>query len=420
MRSLLLSLSVAFVVLSWSSIASADEGCVTSDCHSVMGTQKYVHGPVGARICTVCHVETDKKDHKFKLSVEKDELCFGCHDGSRDMMLQEHLHTPAAEGNCVGCHDPHQSNYKFSLKGQAADLCFNCHDRSAFTDEYVHGPVAAGDCNVCHDPHASAFENQLMSPKEDICMTCHEEKREKMNSRHVHQPVEEDCTNCHNPHAEKSKYMLPASTPDLCFGCHSDILEASTSTHKHDPVAAGRCGECHDSHASDYPRLFPKAQFDLCLSCHEDLAEYVNSQEHLHGPIKDGDCNACHQPHGSEYSHILRHYFPDEFYTPYSTENYAICFECHNKDVALDSTTKTLTDFRNNDINLHYTHVHKDVKGRSCKACHEPHASNQGKHVRESVPFGSSGWELPINYTKSDDGGSCVVGCHAPKSYSRK
>ncbi|MDK2793350.1 MAG: hypothetical protein PWQ25_2213, partial [Deferribacteres bacterium] len=28
-------------------------------------------------------------------------------------------------------------------------------------------------------------------------------------------------------------------------------------------------------------------------------------------------------------------------------------------------------------------------------------------------------WELPINFTKTKTGGSCVVGCHKPKEYDR-
>ncbi len=58
-------------------------------------------------------------------------------------------------------------------------------------------------------------------------------------------------------------------------------------------------------------------------------------------------------------------------------------------------------------------------KGRSCKACHEMHAGPQANHIREKVPFGSAGWMLPIEYTKYKDGGKCVVGCHAPKTYKR-
>ncbi len=104
---------------------------------------------------------------------------------------------------------------------------------------------------------------------------------------------------------------------------------------------------------------------------------------------------------------------------PYDTDNYAICFQCHNKDLALDENTTTLTDFRDGDVNMHFLHVNKDKKGRSCKACHQVHASSQAKHIRESVPFGKISWELPVTFTKLENGGSCVVGCHSPKEYNR-
>jgi hypothetical protein len=115
---------------------------------------------------------------------------------------------------------------------------------------------------------------------------------------------------------------------------------------------------------------------------------------------------------------ILRQYFPREFYNAYSTDKYSLCFNCHNKEIALDSLTTTLTDFRQGNLNLHFKHVNKKERGRSCKACHEVHASNQTKHIRKSVPFGLN-WSYPIEYTKHDNGGTCVVGCHRPKTYKR-
>jgi hypothetical protein len=35
------------------------------------------------------------------------------------------------------------------------------------------------------------------------------------------------------------------------------------------------------------------------------------------------------------------------------------------------------------------------------------------------VPFGSSGWMLKLNYTKTADGGSCSKTCHDTKTYRR-
>lgn len=408
-----------FLLTPYIVIAQGDAGCVTAKCHADMGTKKFVHGPVGAHICTICHVENPEKKHQFTFAADKEELCFSCHEAKQDMMLENFVHTPVANGNCIGCHDPHQSDYKYNLKGAAKDLCLNCHKPDEFSREFVHGPVAVGDCNACHNPHASENEFQLLAPKEKICYNCHKEKEELMNKKHPHAPAAASCTNCHNPHSNTANYMLPLKTPDLCFKCHQEIESHKESTYQHPPFAEGKCSACHNVHASDYPRLFPQKQETLCLSCHTEMNDYISQQTHKHGPVKEGDCNACHDPHGSENTHILRKYFPPEFYKSYATENYALCFECHNKDIALEPETKTLTNFRNGEKNLHYVHVNKDVKGRSCKACHQVHASSQEKHIRTSVPFGKINWELPITYTKYEDGGRCEVGCHAPKEYHR-
>lgn len=415
-----LALSAAIMLSAASTQAQKDAGCITAECHEKIGTKKWVHGPVGAGICTICHTEVAGKKHEFTFVEEKEELCFGCHEAKRDMMLEDNLHTPVANGNCVGCHDPHQSDHRFTLKGLAADLCYQCHKKEKFLDKFVHGPIGVGDCNACHNPHASANEFQLVTPRKELCFNCHKEKLEMMAKRHVHPPVGDNCTNCHSPHASAARYQLASSPPDLCYSCHPAIDTATSASHRHPPAADGECYKCHNSHASDNPNMFILPQKDLCFSCHKEMSEYVTAHEYRHGPVKQGDCNACHNPHGSENHRLLRKNFPEEFYMPYAEDNYAICFDCHNRNIATDEKTKTLTDFRDGDINLHFKHVNKDVKGRSCKACHQVHASDQKKHIRESVPFGSMKWELPITYTKTEDGGRCVVGCHAPKEYSRK
>lgn len=396
-------------------IAQSDAGCITSDCHADKIGKDFVHGPVGAGICSVCHVPVDGKDHEFNFFSEKAELCFACHEGKRDMLLEDFIHNPVMTGDCIGCHDPHQSDHRYTLKGVAAELCFQCHDKAKFEANFVHGPIAGGNCNVCHNPHASAVENQLTRPIEQLCITCHDEKSDVMSKRHKHPPAAESCLNCHQPHASNEKMMLNSAVPGLCSECHNSMPEP---TYPHPPVAKGDCSSCHDAHGSEHPLLFTKASQDLCLSCHETQAIELAEKEFKHGPINEGDCNACHSPHGSENFRILKKYFPKEFYIPYNTENYAMCFECHNQNIALDAETKTLTDFRDGKRNLHYLHVNKE-KGRSCRSCHSEHAANQNKHIRNSVPYGSMNWELPVEFTKFEDGGKCVVGCHSPKEYHR-
>jgi hypothetical protein len=65
-------------------------------------------------------------------------------------------------------------------------------------------------------------------------------------------------------------------------------------------------------------------------------------------------------------------------------------------------------------------HVNKADRGRTCRACHEVHASKQAHHIRDSVPYGAKGWALKINYTKTPTGGSCAKTCHDTKSYVNK
>ncbi|UCC78656.1 MAG: cytochrome C [Candidatus Zixiibacteriota bacterium] len=418
-RQILILVVVSFILMTIN-IYAQQGGCVTDKCHADTGTKKFIHGPVGAGICQICHVPVEGEDHKFQFMAEKEELCFNCHENKRDMMLEEYLHTPVADGNCIGCHDPHQSDFRYTLKGNAADLCYGCHTKDAFNKQFIHGPIGVGDCNACHNPHASPNVKQLNSPPEELCFQCHREQAELLNKRHIHTPVKEKCVNCHDPHSNVSKFLLPSMPPGLCYECHEQIATHAGATNPHDPVAQGQCDKCHDVHASENPNMFVLSPTELCFSCHSELRDYVDAQQYKHGPVKQGDCNACHNPHGSENHKILKKYFPEEFYASYAEENYAMCFECHNSQVAKDPRTTTLTDFRNKDINLHYLHVNKEIKGRSCRSCHQAHASSQEKHVRTSVPYGKISWDLPVTFTKNENGGSCVVGCHAPKEYSRK
>jgi predicted CXXCH cytochrome family protein len=410
-------LKLIFFQLIIASLAhSQNDGCITSKCHQTISTEAWVHGPVGVGVCTVCHNPVEGQEHQFNFALEKQDLCFACHDASRDMMMENHRHTPVANGDCTGCHDPHQSEYRFMLKNKTTELCYSCHDKNLFEGSHIHGPVSVGDCIACHDPHATAYPKQLKDGPDRFCFKCHVEHSGILESRHTHPPVAEDCKNCHNPHASEARYLLINDMPELCLTCHDNIADYDSISHKHSPVQEGNCKECHNVHGSSEPVLLTGPLTNVCFRCHEELGEYVTTQPFKHGPIKQNDCNACHDPHGSDYHHILQKYFPEDFYVPYQEDNYSLCFECHNRQVALEEETETLTDFRNGKRNLHHLHE----KGRSCRACHQVHASSQSKHVRLTVPYGSMKWELPIKFTKTENGGSCEVGCHSPKEYSRK
>ena len=395
------------------------------ECHDTFAEAAHVHGPVGAGVCISCHSPHGSYEPLF-LERTGAELCTVCHQAKIDEFKQNVVHAPVEEG-CIDCHDPHQSPMRFQLRGKGPEvstLCFNCHEEEIFTKDVRHGPVDEGDCIACHYPHASPNASLLIaSPAEGrLCFVCHEDRKEEFVMENIHPPVEEDCSQCHDPHSSPNDYQLLEPGGQLCAMCHEDInpdvYEAiKTATSKHAPVDQGECTKCHRPHSSNYASMLKNGMEKLCFSCHTELGDYVADSKNRHGPVQTGDCTACHNIHGSQFTKLLARYYPNNFYTPYKEENYDLCFGCHNKEIAKNRTTTQLTNFRDGSYNLHYFHVNMK-KGRTCTACHDPHASNQYKHIRYEVPFGA--WSYPINITKKPAGATCVVGCHAPKTYNRK
>lgn len=439
---LLINLFTVLTVLGISpnSISAQEEApvkkstCITSECHATMKEVKYVHGPVAADECIICHGESPQhadnpKKHKFAEISNIQAKCFECHDPFPQKKL---THSPVEEGECLACHSPHGSQFKFQLLKKSGDLCFECHDEELVADKFVHGPAAVGGCVACHDPHTADYEKNLRAEGPDLCFMCHVDKAEAFNSsEYVHTPVSEDCTKCHDPHSAPKEFMLASDSPDLCLECHTEKQEQlAAASVKHGALEMERsCLNCHDAHMSNIAVNLLMEPLDLCISCHNkeykrldgksimDMKEWLAENTDHHGPIKQKDCSGCHNPHGSANFRILREPYPATFYNSFSVENYNLCFSCHEKTIVLNPETTKLTNFRNGNMNLHFKHVNKPIKGRTCRACHETHASNFPKHIREAVPFGA--WELPVNFDKTETGGSCTPGCHKIKKYDR-
>lgn len=415
-------------------LQSPEKPCVDSQCHATMGKERYVHGPVAVGACTVCHTPVDKttmydgKKHKFTLAKQGQNLCYMCHE-RKD--TQQVVHGPIQFGLCFFCHDPHQSPYRFRLKKMPVkELCFQCHPNDKTVERQIHGPVAAGDCVACHDPHTSPFKYRLVRQGSDLCYMCHVEKKEDFSSkRFSHPPAEVDCNNCHDPHNSPNDFRTHRPVPDLCFGCHADKKEhiKQVKTDHRALEMDKKCLNCHDPHFADYPKQLKDTPMQLCFQCHDkeqqsndreliNIKKWLQDNKDWHGPIRQQDCPACHNPHGTDNFRMLKRAFPRKFYAPFAVEQYALCFGCHEKTLVLERYTSTLTNFRNGDENLHFRHVNQR-KGRTCRACHELHASNHPKHIRDSVPFGE--WQLPTNYQKYKNGGKCSPGCHVPRGYNR-
>ncbi len=396
---------------------------------------KVLHGPAEDGECDSCHTLSDPKLHSFELTSEKGELCLECHDEPDDTVV----HKPVAEGECTGCHDPHGSPHAFMLLGDpAGDLCLRCHPVGDFRRKaYVHGPVAVKACSSCHRAHGSAHEALLVKPGKELCFDCHADVQAQLKSiSHLHQPVAQgSCLACHHPHASDVPAQLRAAGPALCYTCHEhDNIKklVESSSRVHGPVTTGKaCAACHAAHGGAMPKLLAVSPMKLCLSCHDkpvetrdgrtiaDIATVLKSNPSHHGPIEEEDCTACHDPHASPHFALLAMEYPEAFYAPFDTESYDLCFSCHSEEAMTEAEATDVTGFRDNDRNLHLLHVNKAKKGRTCRVCHEVHASKGPFQLREKVPFGPQGWELDVKFQPLPNGGRCAPACHWEKTYSR-
>jgi len=434
---LIFLLSIAVILFSVQKAGAQAETCLTGGCHATLGKDAVVHSPVKDG-CTTCHqvtVEAADKSTKhpgnltITLTQSGADLCSMCHEPKNK---KKTVHAPIMGGDCTSCHNPHGSPNKAMMKEVMPKVCFSCHPESMVQHKVMHPPVAAGDCAGCHDNHQSDFPNRLLQAGNALCFTCHPDKEDGIKTKKtVHPPMKQSCTLCHNPHGSANKAMLIDAVPGLCSTCHpNESALAKKAISKHGPMNdAKACMNCHDPHFSDQPRLLPAVQMDLCLGCHNktlttgqgtiiDMKAFLAANKDGHGPTKSGNCVACHNPHGSDYWRILVKYYPSDFYTSFSEGKYALCFSCHDKEAFMDLTTTKKTNFRDGSRNLHFLHVNKNEKGRTCRSCHEVHAtSGSPVHMKETLEFG--GWKMPIDYRKNTTGGSCAPGCHGEKRYTR-
>jgi predicted CXXCH cytochrome family protein len=409
----------------------APDSC--GQCHANVTEHDALHGPVAVNACSACHRVESVEEHTYTLVREGADLCKMCHDV--DFGDAAVVHEPLRSGDCLSCHDPHGGTTRDLLKAPSVDgLCKTCHEDVVGGNSHVHGPVASGACSVCHLPHASPHPGLLPVPAKELCTSCHVDTKTQIESaRVVHGPAAVDCAACHDAHATNHPMMLKDEPQQLCLSCHEAIRHTmDTSLTQHAAVTTDRqCLNCHEAHASDHPRVLRDNMKTLCFECHDreiempdgkvlsDIKSVIEGSTSLHGPVAQDNCAACHMIHGGTNFRLLVQEYPPEFYAPFAEESYALCFSCHDRQLVYDERTTSLTDFRNGDLNLHYLHVNRDKKGRTCRACHETHASKNAHHVRESVPFGTGGWELPIGYKQTDTGGSCAPGCHKPYAYDR-
>ena len=301
------------------------------------------------------------------------------------------------------------------------------------TAKTVHGPYSDGDCTVCHKNAGPKDPGPLKAPANELCLDCNEDYKPILARKYPHGAAQESCVNCHNPHNSKLGKLLVEEVGSLCLSCHESVRTlVTTAKVQHDALTQGaKCVNCHDPHGANVEHLLPRLAYDLCIHCHGkdgvvdsqgknliNFTKLLAENKVPHGPVDSKDCSASHNPHPSPNFRLLTKDYPPQFYSPYDPKLYALCFDCHEQSILTDAETTTLTSFRNGKVNLHYLHVNKTERGRTCRACHEVHASKQPHQIRDAVPYGSKGWMLKINFTPTPTGGSCAKTCHDTRNYT--
>ncbi|OFZ20327.1 MAG: hypothetical protein A2Z20_04505 [Bdellovibrionales bacterium RBG_16_40_8] len=301
----------------------------------------------------------------------------------------------------------------------------------------VHGPVKAAGCTVCHTLRSANLNatkhpdlNKLeMTEINKLCITCHDNFKEGENGFIPHSAIsKKTCLSCHDSHHSVNASLLLKSTNELCLSCHKLNL---TLPQVHGPLRSnGKCSQCHDPHGTSHKNLLHKREIELCLSCHDksikkangekiaDMKTFLKKNKHHHDPIENGRCATCHDSHVSEYDNLTKLLYENKNYSSDKfLKSVSLCFKCHKVDLVTKAKADKETNFRNGSVNLHHLHVLGGKKVRSCRVCHDSHGSESEYLIRRN--FMSKGFEIPTDFKKSVDGGSCATMCHNRKRYSR-
>lgn len=348
-----------------------------------------------------------------------DPPCYECHDDFPKKMKEfKFTHEPAASGDCTACHLDHGDAEKLMLVKNGAALCAECHDDVA-KGTSVHAPVGDGECTSCHNPHGSANKKLLVAAGAALCKTCHDDMAQGAT---VHAPVADgDCSSCHKPHASANEKLLVAAGAALCQNCHDDMAQGASV---HAPVKEGKCTACHNPHATAAKKLLVAAGTALCEKCHAGGTEFKRKVTHA----AIDDCSACHRPHSSGNPRLFTKNFKLDRLALFDPKDAELCQDCHDIG-GLTKLQSEDTGFRMGAQNLHATHllgggtpnkygIVKKKEGQTCFACHLPHTADQARLLRTEYQCTGT-FCYTMRFVPSEKGGTCVVGCHKPRVYSR-
>lgn len=376
--------------------------------------------------------------------------CTACHNPHNDQYGKFMVMSGLGGALCISCHQKTNwggSSHALSTStwnGAAPDPW----PRSSYTT------VADNACGSCHRPHSAGHPQRLLnySVEETTCLVCHSGTVAAKNIltdlnkpyRHpvfsytgIHDPAENysgpvskhvECVDCHNPHQANSTLYAAPLVPGRLLG-----VPAVTTANSYISAASYEYEICFKCHGALINNVLPTTAYPRVNTITDNRIKFATTNPSFHpvmGPLnKISDnmliapwvkgsviyCTDCHGSdssgirgsHGSIYPHILVRKFETSEVSAisYTTDDYALCFGCHNATTLFGSNTK----FRQ-----HNTHVRTHTQKDRCVYCHDPHGSpNNLGMINFDLRVVSKNGSNPIQYNPPvTSKKSCVLVCH--------
>lgn len=154
-------------------------------------SRHWQHGPYAAGQCERCHnlgqsasflgsrrATTELRPSAIsasapsRLTMPPQQLCITCHSQHGDTFAHDRglqQHSPVAVGECIGCHNPHQSLRQYMLRGvDNRELCGGCHEPVTLSP--LHAKAPAQDCIDCHNAHVGITSKLLRSDAAELTL----------------------------------------------------------------------------------------------------------------------------------------------------------------------------------------------------------------------------------------------------------
>lgn len=137
-------------------LADAEGSPRTFERPTLVKPKLHWHPPYRNNRCNYCH---DVYQGKL-VKTPEEGLCVSCHtDPPGD---REFIHGPVAANACLMCHHHHVSANPRMLVEEVEVICYECHDIDDLLDGGDHHAVLESEsppaCIQCHDPHGGSNE----------------------------------------------------------------------------------------------------------------------------------------------------------------------------------------------------------------------------------------------------------------------